>query len=38
MLTDTELRTLKSMARKQGIPVSTAAYRQIAKALGKGRG
>ena len=35
MLTDTELKTLRSAARKQGIPVSTIAYRYIAKNLGK---
>ncbi len=35
MLTDTELRTLKATARKQGVPVSTAAYRYIAKSLGR---
>ncbi len=33
MLTDTELRVLKGTARKQSIPVSTAAYRFIANAL-----
>jgi hypothetical protein len=38
MLTDTELRTLTATARKQGIPVSTAAYRYIAKSLGRGKG
>jgi DNA invertase Pin-like site-specific DNA recombinase len=38
MLTDTELRTLTSTARKQGIPVSTAAYRYIAKSLGRSKG
>jgi DNA invertase Pin-like site-specific DNA recombinase len=35
MLTDTELKTLRATARKQGIPVSTAAYQYIAKNLGK---
>jgi len=38
MLTDTELKTLRSSARKQGVPVSTAAYQFIAKSLGKSRG
>jgi DNA invertase Pin-like site-specific DNA recombinase len=35
MLTDAELRTLRGVARKQGVPVSTAAYQYIAKSLGK---
>jgi hypothetical protein len=35
MLTDAELKLLTGVARKQGIPVSTAAYRYIAKNLGK---
>jgi DNA invertase Pin-like site-specific DNA recombinase len=35
MLTDVELRTLRGVARKQGIPVSTAAYRFIARSLGR---
>jgi DNA invertase Pin-like site-specific DNA recombinase len=35
MLTDAELKTLRSVARKSGIPVSTAAYRYIAKSLGR---
>lgn len=35
MLTDTELRTLKTNAKKQGVPVSTAAYQFIAKSLGR---
>jgi len=38
MLTDTELKTLKSLAKKKGVPVSTAAYGFIAKSLGRGRG
>ncbi len=33
MLTDTELRTLKTAAKKSGVPVSTAAYNFIAKNL-----
>jgi len=35
MLTDTELRNLKAQARKQRIPVSTAAYKLIARTLGR---
>ncbi|MBW2695906.1 MAG: hypothetical protein JRE70_05490 [Deltaproteobacteria bacterium] len=35
MLTDAELKTLRGVARKRGIPVSTAAYRFIAKSLGR---
>ena len=35
MLTDAELKKLKGVARKQGIPVSTAAYRYIAKSMGR---
>ena len=35
MLTDTELKTLQSSARKKGVPVSTAAYQYIAAALGR---
>ena len=38
MLTDTELRKLKGVAKKQRIPVSTAAYRFIAQAMGRGKG
>ena len=38
MLTDTELKTLRGAARKAGIPISTAAYRYIAKSLGRARG
>lgn len=37
MLTDTELRTLRSVARKSGIPVSTAAYEFIARSLARVR-
>jgi hypothetical protein len=37
MLTDTELKTLRGAARKAGIPISTAAYRYIAKSLGRAR-
>lgn len=35
MLTDAELKTLRGVARRQGIPVSTAAYRFIAHSLGR---
>jgi len=38
MLTDTELSTLRSLAKKQGSPVSTVAYRFIAKGLPRGKG
>ena len=37
MLTDAELKTLRSAARKKGIPVSTVAYQFIAKSLGSRR-
>jgi len=37
MFRDSELRKLKSMARKERLPVSTVAYRLIEKALGRGR-
>jgi len=37
MFRDTELRKLKSMARKERLPVSTVAYRLIEKALGRSR-
>lgn len=33
MLTDVELKSLQSQARKRGLPVSTVAYQHIAKAL-----
>jgi hypothetical protein len=33
MFTDTELKVLNTLAKKQRIPVATVAYRQIAKAL-----
>jgi DNA invertase Pin-like site-specific DNA recombinase len=35
MLTDAELKTLRGVARKKSIPVSTAAYRFIAKSLAR---
>jgi hypothetical protein len=38
MLTDTELATLRGLARKSGVPVSTAAYQFIAKSLTRQRG
>ncbi len=37
MFRDSELRKLKSMARKERLPVSTVAYRLIAKSLGRAR-
>jgi len=33
MLTDVELRSLRSQAKKQGLPVSTVAYQYIAQSL-----
>jgi DNA invertase Pin-like site-specific DNA recombinase len=33
MLTDVELKSLRSQAKKKGLPVSTVAYEYIAKAL-----
>jgi hypothetical protein len=38
MLTDDELVALRSSARSSGIPVSTAAYRLIARSLSRSRG
>ncbi len=35
MFTDTELKVLNTLARKQRIPVATVAYRLIAKSLKK---
>jgi DNA invertase Pin-like site-specific DNA recombinase len=37
MLTDTELATLRSLAKKQGSPVSTVAYGFIARGLPRGK-
>ncbi len=37
MFRDTELKKLKTMAKKERLPVSTVAYRLIEKALGRGR-
>lgn len=33
MLTDVELKSLRTQAKKKGLPVSTVAYQYIAKAL-----
>lgn len=33
MLTDVELKSLRTQARKKGLPVSTVAYQHIAKSL-----
>lgn len=38
MLTDTELATLRGVAKKAGVPVSTAAYQFIARSLTRRRG
>ncbi len=38
MLTDVELATLRGLARKSGVPVSTAAYEFIARSLTRQRG
>ena len=35
MLSDAELKSLNALAQKQGIPVATAAYRLMAKPLGR---
>lgn len=33
MLTDVELKSLRSQAKKKGLPVSTVAYAHVAKSL-----
>ncbi len=33
MLTDIELKSLRSQAKKKGLPVSTVAYEYIARSL-----
>lgn len=35
MFTDTELKTLKGLAKKKGVPIATAAYGLIAKPLAR---
>jgi hypothetical protein len=36
MFTDVELKTLKGLAKKQGVPIATAAYKLVARPLKRG--